>query len=808
MKHNFLKKLMALLLGTIMVFSMIPAIAIGTHAADETYKLVTSVDDLEAGAKYLIVCDSKNFALGAISTTKTKYGLNKDVTIKTISNTNKTITGISSDVEVVTLGGSEGAWTLKISSGYLTWSSGNSLDTSTSNTSVNEQWKITIDSSNGNATILNGKDNTRKLQYNATSPRFACYTSSQTAIQLYKYIESTTPEHDCADNDNDCICDVAGCGKPIAHIDIDKNCICDNCTTQLEHNYVNGACDVCGDKLVGYVLVTDASTLKVGDRIIIVNKDKTFALSTTQSTNNRAKVAIEFDGDVAVPSEDVQIITLQAGNKSGTFAFNVGNGYLYAASSDSNYLRTEEKLSDNSSWAITITSQGVATVKAQGTNTRNWLRYNSTNGIFSCYGSGQGDISIYKLPGDESACVHTYDNCESTVCNQCGEGERTPLEHEYTNEYDATCNKCTAGDRTVTLPADGSTLDLITANKIGVLYSKDAPTTEKYYVTGVITEIKNTEYGNMYIKDAAGNEFYVYGVYCWGGATRYDALAEKPQVGDTITLYGVIGSYYGAAQMQNAWISNTYKGFGLTLNKGVTVRVKFNVTAEWLEANPDAKVVFSNGEKFAPIAGENTYTTTLTPGQIGTDLTVTLGNITKTVSVSAYIEKAKAAYATDTKLCALLDAIDAYGKAAAKVEQSLTAPDFEAIDDYELEQNASIFTGFTDVTLGEYATIGLNVNAEEGYTFVASRGTATTGKLLLADHLKNGALYIENIRPANFGDVITVTIYDGETVVSTIDFTFNSYLKLAYGKATTDLDRNIVIAAYNYGVAAAAYVNK
>ena len=39
-----------------------------------------------------------------------------------------------------------------------------------------------------------------------------------------------------------------------------------------------------------------------------------------------------------------------------------------------------------------------------------------------------------------------------------------------------------------------------------------------------------------------------------------------------------------------------------------------------------------------------------------------------------------------------------------------------------------------------------------------------------------------------------------------IDFTFNSYLKLAYGEAATDLDRNIVIAAYNYGAAASAYV--
>ena len=136
---------------------------------------------------------------------------------------------------------------------------------------------------------------------------------------------------------------------------------------------------------------------------------------------------------------------------------------------------------------------------------------------------------------------------------------------------------------------------------------------------------------------------------------------------------------------------------------------------------------------------------------------------------------------------------------------TLTAPDFDAIADHVVTDK-SVITGFTNVVLAEYATIGLNINAEEGYTFVASRGTATTGKMVLADNLDNGVLYIENIRPANFDDVITVTIYDGDTVVSTIDFTFNSYLKLAYGEATTDLDRNVVIAAYNYGAAAAAYV--
>ena len=60
-------------------------------------------------------------------------------------------------------------------------------------------------------------------------------------------------------------------------------------------------------------------------------------------------------------------------------------------------LKTQTTLDDNGCWSITIDASGIATIKAQGTNTRNWLRYNSASSLFACYASGQADISIYKL---------------------------------------------------------------------------------------------------------------------------------------------------------------------------------------------------------------------------------------------------------------------------------------------------------------------------------------------------------------------------------------------------------------------------
>lgn len=151
-----------------------------------------------------------------------------------------------------------------------------------------------------------------------------------------------------------------------------------------------------------FTLLTDVNELNAGDKIIIAAAEYDVALSTTQNSNNRGQASITKNEDDTISyGADVQILTVEAGNKAGTFAFNTGSGYLYAASSSSNYLRTETTLSDNSSWTISVDSSSVATIKAQGANTRNWLRYNDASSMFSCYSSGQADVAIYYLDGEE-----------------------------------------------------------------------------------------------------------------------------------------------------------------------------------------------------------------------------------------------------------------------------------------------------------------------------------------------------------------------------------------------------------------------
>lgn len=213
-----------------------------------------------------------------------------------------------------------------------------------------------------------------------------------------------------------------------------------------EHSYVSGACSVCGaveTVTLTATRVTDATTLNAGDQIILVANGYNFAMGPGNSNgNNRTQIAITKSGSIVNYTSDVQIITLEAGSVANTFAFNVGNGYLYAASSSSNHLKTKADLDDNGSWKITIDANGIASIIAQGTNTRNIIRYNSSASMFAAYASGQQDVSIYMV-SDSSAHTHSYTAQVTTeaTCNTAGVKTFTcSCNDSYTEEIPATGN--------------------------------------------------------------------------------------------------------------------------------------------------------------------------------------------------------------------------------------------------------------------------------------------------------------------------------------------------------------------------------
>ncbi|MBQ9978924.1 MAG: type II secretion system protein [Clostridia bacterium] len=261
-----------------------------------------------------------------------------------------------------------------------------------------------------------------------------------------------------------------------------KTVHCDDCNTDISteadsakgHSFNDAKeCTVCGAK-IEWVLVTDASTLKVGDRVIIVSSGEyNYALSTNQKSNNRGQAAVTKSDNSVVFNDDVQILILESGASAGTFAFNTGDGYLYAASTSSNYLRTQDAINENASWVIS-TADGKTTITAQGSSTHNTLMYNTNSSLFSAYLPSQTndvvEITVYvesipkhncedyaeTVAGVDVTCEadgltngsicgfcdkvlveqeviitegHSYNN---GVCSKCGNAELTPKTYSYT----------------------------------------------------------------------------------------------------------------------------------------------------------------------------------------------------------------------------------------------------------------------------------------------------------------------------------------------------------------------------------------
>ncbi len=158
-----------------------------------------------------------------------------------------------------------------------------------------------------------------------------------------------------------------------------------------------------------FSLVEDLSDLSAGSKIVIIGTDaggtNFYALKTTQQSTYRDRVASgssEFTMSnsnktcTLGASTSVQVITLEdlATPASNTYQFNVENGYLYASSSSSNDLKTQTTNNANGHWLIGLV-EGVFTITAQGTNTRNVLSHNNSASRFSCYTGNQQPTYIY-----------------------------------------------------------------------------------------------------------------------------------------------------------------------------------------------------------------------------------------------------------------------------------------------------------------------------------------------------------------------------------------------------------------------------
>lgn len=167
-----------------------------------------------------------------------------------------------------------------------------------------------------------------------------------------------------------------------------------------------------------YKLITNANALIAGDKYIIVGiKGETYKALGKQATNNRPAVTVTPSNDTitvtpasGADEDAVYELTLGQEGNYWTLYDAANGGYLYAASSSANYLKVQAENDANGQWTIEIASSGVATIKAQGTNTRNWLRLNNNGSPFACYASGQMDVYLYKAGDVPTPPAPTYYN--------------------------------------------------------------------------------------------------------------------------------------------------------------------------------------------------------------------------------------------------------------------------------------------------------------------------------------------------------------------------------------------------------------
>lgn len=160
-----------------------------------------------------------------------------------------------------------------------------------------------------------------------------------------------------------------------------------------------------------FMLVTDVKQLKDGDKVYIVAADYNVAMGTQNDGNYRNYVEIAKQNNRVVILNATPV-EFTVGKVDDNFTFNDGTGYLYASSSDKNYLNTEADLDNNGKWAITINAEGVASIIAQGANENNNLKWNNSSPRFSCYASGQKAVSIYKRPDYSRNVSGNY----ATIC--------------------------------------------------------------------------------------------------------------------------------------------------------------------------------------------------------------------------------------------------------------------------------------------------------------------------------------------------------------------------------------------------------
>ena len=227
-------------------------------------------------------------------------------------------------------------------------------------------------------------------------------------------------------------------------------------------------------------LVTDASTLSSGDRILVVVKDLDYAMGQTQKANNRDNAPVIKDESLGLLSyepESAQIIQLESGIEAGTFSLYCLNGsntgYLFAplgsGAQGSNWLRTQDEKDINGSFTIDIAADTTAAITSKADKGSNTIRYN-TAGIFSCYApKGQKAVTIYRLLENNEKPGLPSEGEQVAIYNLLAKGVLSGMSGELSDIYGCTINATGAEIKNGKALCDNGAV-IFTVSKSGEFY--------------------------------------------------------------------------------------------------------------------------------------------------------------------------------------------------------------------------------------------------------------------------------------------------------------------------------------------------
>ena len=337
-------------------------------------------------------------------------------------------------------------------------------------------------------------------------------------------------------------------------------------------------------------LVTDASTLAAGDKVIIAAKDYDVAMSTSITSSKRSAVAVTKLGNKFItPVVGTQTFVLGAGSVDGTFVFydDTNKGFL-VSSNTSAELINQAYTDENTSFAISI-EDGVATIaNTAGDFSSNKLSYyySSATSNYFCSSNSTSTtykpLCLYRLVGVQgtipvvaadftvedaaisAAAAPTPTAIPEVVFNYVGDWTITAtsedewitsLNYDKTNNcltYTAEANESTFRETTVTITATHANAESIT-KEFTLLQKGYTPVMTiaeylaipaedrndskyvRYQLTGRIESIESVSAENSkFIMTDGTEEVQVYGLITEDGEKDYGDFGLK--VGDVVTI--------------------------------------------------------------------------------------------------------------------------------------------------------------------------------------------------------------------------------------------------------------------------------